>query len=167
VKAAPPGLSGRATLGRGQKVLEWNVEKRPTRLGEHVPDLGVAELGVYMDAPAVASCEPRSDRELAADRHGPPVPDEDSRRDRREAVPGGEQAAGLVQRSGDEPAVDDARTCLVARAEREGGLVALDSLLGRPREVEALRVFAAAPTGRVVVGRDPAQRSPPRSKCAR
>jgi hypothetical protein len=167
VKPPPPGIPGRTSLRRRKEVLERDMEKRTARLGENVADLDVAELGVHVDPAAVAPRQPGGDRQLAADRHGPPVADEDSRRHGGEAVPGGEQAAGLVERGGDEPAVDDAGTGLVVPAEREGRLVALDPLLGRQRKVDALRVLAAAPAGRVVVGRDPAQRSPPRSKWAR
>jgi hypothetical protein len=167
VKAAPPGLAGGTAFRRREEVLERDMEKRTARLGEDVPDLGVAELGIHVDPAAVASRQPGGDGELAADRHGPPVAEEDPRRHRGEAVPGGEQAAGLVEGGGDEPAVDDAGARLVLRPEREGRLVPLDPLLGRAREMDAFRVLAAAPAGRVVMGRDPAQRSPPRSKWAR
>jgi hypothetical protein len=48
-------------------------------------------------------------------------------------VPGGEEAARLVERRAHEAAVDDSRPGLVALPEGEGRLVALDSLLGRKR----------------------------------
>ena len=167
VKTAPPRLSGRSAFRRGEEVLERNVEESTTGLGEHVPAFGVAELGINVDAPAMATGEPGRDDELAADRHGSAVAHEDPRRHRREAVPGGKEPAGFVQGRGDEAAVDDARAGLVVRAEREGSLVALDPLLRGKREADALRVVSAAPAGRIVMWRDPVQRRPPRSKCAR
>jgi hypothetical protein len=85
--------------------------------------------------------------------------------DGREAVPGDEQAADLVEERRDETAVDEPRTALVALVERERRLVAVRALPFGLGEVEADRVVAAAETGRVVVWWD-VQRRPPRSKCA-
>jgi hypothetical protein len=81
-------------------------------------------------------------------------------------VPCGEQSAGLVQRRADEPSVDDPGRRLVALAEREVGLVALDALIGRQGEVDAVRVISTPPARLVVVGQNPLYRSPPRSKWA-
>jgi hypothetical protein len=82
-------------------------------------------------------------------------------------VPGGEEAARFVERSSDEAAVDDPGRGLVALAERERRLVALDPFLGRAREVDAVRVFLPAPPARrVVVRGDDLYRRPPRSKWA-
>jgi hypothetical protein len=85
--------------------------------------------------------------------------------DGREAVPGDEQAADLVEERRDEAAVDEARPALVALVEREPRLVPVGAFLLGLGKVEADRVVAAAEAGRVVVWRD-VQRRPPRSKCA-
>ena len=81
-------------------------------------------------------------------------------------MPGGEEAAGFVQRRGNEAPVHEPRARLVAFVEAEVGLVSLCALLGGLRKVDSARVVAAAPAGRVVVRRDPAQRMPPCWKCA-
>jgi hypothetical protein len=82
-------------------------------------------------------------------------------------VPGGEEAAGFVERGGDEPAVREPRAGLVTFVEVEARLVALGALLARERKVNPRRIVAAAPAGWVVVRRDPRQRNPPCRKCAR
>ncbi|MGH3116669.1 MAG: hypothetical protein ACRDQ2_06050 [Gaiellales bacterium] len=82
-------------------------------------------------------------------------------------MPRREQAARLVESSGDEAAVDDAGAGLVAAAEGEGRLVTVDPLLLGQRQVDALGVVAAAPAGGVVVRRDAVYLRPPRSKWAR
>jgi hypothetical protein len=81
-------------------------------------------------------------------------------------VPRGEEAARLVQGGADKASVDDSRRGLVALAEGKRGLVALDSFSRWAGEVDAVRVVATAPTRRVVVRRNSAQRRPPRSKWA-
>lgn len=164
MKSTAPGLAGGASLRARQKVLERHVQEGPARLGEHLAF--EAQTAVDMDAPAAALRHPRGDLELAVDEHRPPVAHEDPCRHGRKPVPGGEQAAGLVERCPDEPAVDDSRPGLVALAEAEGRFVAFDPLLGRPREVDAVRVLLpATPTGGVMVRRDVYLR-PPRSKWA-
>ena len=84
-------------------------------------------------------------------------------------MPRGKEAGGLVQRGGHQAAVDDPRRGLVVVAERDDSLVALDSLFGGLRQMQAPRVVAAPPARRVVVRRDPPvdYRRPPRSKWAR
>ncbi len=140
------------------------MQEGAASLGE---DLAVhAEVAVDVDAPAAALGHPRGDRELAVDEHRPAVADEDPGGHGREAVPRGEEAAGLVQSGADEASVDDSRPGLMALAEGERRLVAVDSLLSGEGEVDAVRVVATAPTRRVVVRRDSAQRRPPRSKWA-
>jgi hypothetical protein len=140
------------------------MQEGAASLGE---DLAVqAEVAVDVDAPPAALGHPRGNLEIAVDEHGPAVANEDPGRHGRKAVPRGEEAAGFVQGGSDEPAVDESRPCLVALAERERCLVALDLLLRREREVDAVRIVATAPTRWVVVRRDSAQRRPPRSKCA-
>lgn len=143
------------------------MEEGASGLGEHVARLRVTELGIDVEAPPSAAGQPCAEGELAVDRHRLAVADEHAGGDRREAVPGGEETAGLVQSGRDEAAVDDARACLVPRAEGEGGLVALDPLLDRLGEADPIRIVPAAPAERVVVRRDPRYRRPPRSKCAR
>ena len=167
MKAPPPRLAGGAAFGRGEEVLERNMEQGPSGLGEDVARLRVPELGIDVEAPPSAPGQPRRNPELAVDPHRLAVADEDAGCHGREAVPGGEKPAGLVEGGCDEAAVGDARARLVARAEGEGRFVVLDSLLGRLREADPLGVVAAAPAERVVVRRDLRYRRPPRSKCAR
>jgi hypothetical protein len=149
-------------------MLERHVQERSARLGENVFAGAVAKLGVDVDATAVAACQPGRERELPVDRHGPPEADEDARRDGREAVPGGKEAARFVEGGRHEPAVHDAGPRLVARTEAEGRLVTLDPLLGGLGQAEAVGVVAAAPAEGVVMrGNAGFYLSPPRSKCAR
>jgi hypothetical protein len=145
-------------------VLEGHVQEGAARLGQ---DSALAtQSAVDVDPPAAALRHPCGDLELPVDEDGAPVTDEDPCGHGREAVPGGEKAAGLVQGGADEPPVDDSRTGLVSLAEGEGSLVALDAFFGRAGKVDPLRVVAAPPTRRIVVRRYPVYRRPPRSKCA-
>jgi hypothetical protein len=164
VKPPSPGFACRTALGGGEKVLERNVEEGGARLGEHLGSL--PKFSVDMNAPAAALGYPRGDGEGSVDEDGPAVADEDPRCHGGEAVPGGEEAAGFVERSSDEAAVDDPGCGLVALAERERRLVALDPLLAGDRKMNALGVVPAPPTEGVVVRRDARYRNPPRSKCA-
>ena len=97
------------------------------------------------------------------------IADEDPRRHGREAIPGGEESAGLVEEGGDEPTVDDPRPALVSLLEVDVGLVELPALDLRRRQPEPEGRLPAAPAGRVVVRRDVerAHRRPPRSRWAR
>ncbi len=142
------------------------MEECAPGLGEDV--VLVTEGGVDVQAPAARACEPRLELELAVDPDGPPVADEDARGDGREPVPGREQPARLVERGGDEAAVDDAGPALVALVERERRALALEPLLPRLRQSEPLRIVAAPPAGRIVVGRDHQTFSkvPRRSSCS-
>ena len=145
-------------------MLERHMQEGTARLCE---ELAFAAQGaVDMDSPPAALRHPRCDLELAVDEDGTAVADEDPRGDGRKAVPRGEKAAGLVQGGSDETAVDDSRTGLVALAESERRLVALDAYFDRAGKMDPLRVFAAPPTRRIVVRRYPIYRRPPRSKCA-
>jgi hypothetical protein len=82
-------------------------------------------------------------------------------------VPGREQSASLVQGGADEPSVDDSGCRLMAFAEREPRVVALNALLGGKGKVDAVLVVSAPPAGWVVMRRYAAfYRSPPRSKWA-
>jgi hypothetical protein len=81
-------------------------------------------------------------------------------------VPRGEEAASLVQGGADNASVDDPRRSLVTLTEGKRRLVAVDALLRWRGELDAVRVVATAPTRRVVVRRNSAQRRPPRSKWA-
>ena len=145
-------------------MLERHVQEGAAGFGE---DLAVqAEVAVDVDAPPAALGHPRSDRELAVDQHGSAVADEDPGGHGREAVPRGEESARFVQRSADEASMDDARRGLVTLAEGEPCVVPLDPFSRRAGEMDAVRVVATAPTRRVVVRRNSAQRRPPRSKCA-
>jgi len=146
-------------------VLERDVEKGAACFGQDLR--AVAKLGLHVQAPAAAVGHPRGNGELPVDESRAAVADEDTNGHRREAVPGGEEAARLVEGGAHEAPVDDPRAGLMALPEGEGRLVALYPLLGRKRKVDALRVVSAAPALRVMVGRDPPlYRRPPRSKCA-
>ena len=125
-----------------------------------------SEVAVDVDAAPAALGHPRGDRKLAVDEHGLAVADEDSGSHGREAVPRGEEAARLVQGGANNASVDDPRRSLVTLAEGKRRLVAVDALVGREGEVDAVRVVAATPTRRVVVRRNAVQRRPPRSKWA-
>jgi hypothetical protein len=146
-------------------MLERHVEEGAARFGQDL--LAVAELGVHMQAPAAAVGHPGGNGELPFDESGAAVADEDANGHRREAVPGGEEAARFVEGGAHEAAVDDSRPGLMALPEREGRLVALDSLLGRKRKVDALWVVSASPARGIMMRRYAAlYLSPPRSKCA-
>jgi hypothetical protein len=165
VKSPAPGLSGRAPLRRGEEVLERHVEEGAAGLGKHVRTL--PQLGVHMETTAAAVHHPGGNGQPAVDQHGRPVTDEHPDGDAREPVPCGEQSGGLVQRRADKPSVDDPGRRLVAVAEPEIGLVAVDALLGRQWEVNAVRVLVPTPPARrVMVWGNPLYRRPPRSKWA-
>ena len=167
VKAPPPRLAGGASFGGDEEVLEGDVQQGASGLGEQVTRLRVAEVGVDVETPASAARQPRGEGELAVDGHRLAIADEHAGGDRREAVPGREEATGLVESGRDEATVDDARACLVTGAEGEGGFVALNPLLDRLGEADSIRILPAAPAERVVMRWDPVYRRPPRSKCAR
>jgi hypothetical protein len=69
-------------------------------------------------------------------------------------VPGRQEAAGLIEGGADEPAVDKPRCRLMLLDEGEARLVVGQPLARGDRKVDAGRVLAAAPTGRVVMRRD-------------
>jgi hypothetical protein len=146
-------------------MLERDVQERCTGLGEYLI-IAVDQLSVDMGPAAAGVRHPGAHDKLTVDRHRPAVADEDARGDGGEAVPGGEEPARLVERCGDETAVNQPGPCLVALVEAEARLVTLGALLGRKRKANAVRIVAAAPAGWVMVRRDPAQRSPPCWKCA-
>ena len=109
------------------------MQEGPARLGE---DLALeAEIAVDVDAPPATLGHPRANLQVAVDEHRPPIADEDPRGHAREAVPRGEEAAGLVKCGADEPAVDDPRPGLMPLAKGEGRLVAVDPLLCGQGEV--------------------------------
>jgi hypothetical protein len=139
------------------------MEECGSRLGQ---DFVVVEKpAVDVRAPAARIGHPTADDEVAIDVNGPPVAHEYPRGHGRKAVPGGEQAARLVERGGDEAAVNEPRRRLVALVEPEPCVVLGRPLLARMRQVDSGWI-AAAPAGWVVMRRDLAQRSPPWWKCA-
>jgi hypothetical protein len=144
-------------------MLERHVQEGAPRLGEELAP--VPEVSVDVDPSTTALRHPGGDPKLPVDEHGPAIADEHPGGDHREAVPGAQEAARLVERRAHETPVDDPRPGLVALPEGEGRLVALDPLLRGEREVNAVRVVATPPTRRIVMGRD-VYRRPPRSKCA-
>lgn len=144
-------------------MLEGNVEERRPGLREDL--VPISELAVHVHPAPAAVGDPGGDAQAAVDQDGAPVADENPRRDGRESVPGGEQAASLVQRGADQASMDDPRSRLVVLGKGEGRLIALDSLLRRKRKVDPMRIVATTPACRVVVRRN-VYRRPPRSKCA-
>jgi hypothetical protein len=145
-------------------VLQRNVQEGAARLGEDL--VAVAEVPVDVDPPAAAVRHPGRDPKPAVDEDGPAVADEHPRRDHGEAVPGSEQAARLVERRADEPAVDDPGCRLVNLFEAEARLIALRADFGGQRKMDAVRVLLPATPARGVVVRRDLYRRPPRSKCA-
>ena len=164
MKSPPPGFAGGPSFRTREEVLERHVQEGAASFGE---DLSVqSEVAVDVDPAPAALGHPRGDRKVALDEYGPAVADEDPGGHGREAVPRGEEAARLVEGRADNASVDDPRRSLVALAEGKRRLVAVDALLRWWRELDAVRVVATAPTRRVVVRRNSAQRRPPRSKWA-
>src|SRR5947208_10744329 len=141
-------------------MLKRDVDEGNARLRQ---DLALVEqLSPHPDPPPLGLFDDGMHGQLAVDRDRPPVKHEHASRYAGEAIPGREEAATLVEKRGDEAAVDEARPALVTLVESEAGLVALDTLAFRWREVKPDPVLAAAETGRVVMRGD-AQRIPPRS----
>ena len=137
----------------------------PRPLGRCEQLRGVPELSPHVEAAPAILDEFGANRQLPVDVDGALKADRELRRYRGEAVPGGEQTGGFVERSADEATVDEPRAGLVVLAEREGRAVRGRADLGRLRKVDPGWVVAAAPARGVVVRRD-AYRRPPRSKCA-
>jgi hypothetical protein len=149
-------------------VFEGHVEEGGAGLGEHV--VAVAQVRVHVDSPAARAGDPRRQGQLAIDRDRLAVAHEDPGRHGGELVPGGEEAAGLVERGSYETAVDDPGSGLVPLSKREGRLVAIQSFPLGKREMNSLRVVATAPASGIMMGRYARFRvylSPPRSKWAR
>ena len=92
-------------------MLERHVEKGRSCLGKDVTAVG--ELPVDVQPASSLAHEARADEELGVDRNGMPVADEDPGGNGREAVPGGEEAARLVEGGCDEPAVYESRPGLM------------------------------------------------------
>ena len=87
-------------------MLERHVHERDPRLGEQL--VGVPELSPHVHAAALLLLDERTAQQRPVDRHRPAVAQKDPPGDDREAVPGCEQAADLVQEGGDHPAVRQA-----------------------------------------------------------
>jgi hypothetical protein len=150
-------------LGRLQEVIEWDVNEREPGLGQQLARL--PELSADVHSATLLVFDPRAHRERRVDWDRPPVAEEYPAGDRREAVPGRDEPARLVDERRDHSAVGQARPALVALVEGEGRLVPVAALRLGLRKPEADRVVAAPEAGRVVMRRD-LQRMPPRSKCA-
>ena len=109
-----PRLGGRAALGRGEEVLERDVQEGAVGLGEQL--VAVAQLAGDLDPPAAVRGHARRDPERPVDRDRAAVADRDPGGHGREPVPGREQPARLVERGADDAAVRDSRAALVVRA---------------------------------------------------
>ena len=162
-KALRPKVASGTALGRAQEVLERHVDEGPVGIGEELA--AVPQVAVDLKAPPSAFTELRGDLQRGVDVHRLEEPDREAGGDRGEAVPGGEQPAGLVECGCDEAAVGEPGRRLVLGTEREGCVVGGEALLLGRRERDPVGVVATTPAARVVVGRD-LQRMPPRSKCA-
>src|SRR5256885_10334471 len=148
---APPLFGGRLPFRRAEKVLQRHVDEGATSLREDV--VPVDDLAGDVNPTAALVLDPGLDQQFGVDRHRTAEVDEEPARHGREAVPGGQEPAGLVERGGDEPTVHKPRRGLVSLVELEIGLV-----LGQPfafglAQVDSERVVSAAPTGRIVVRR--------------
>ena len=144
-------------------MLERYVDERAFRVGEEL--LAVPQLAADLQPAPTLVAELRGDGKGAVDVHGLQEADREARGDGREAVPGGEEAAGLVQRCADEPAVDEPRCRLMLLAERETGAVRVQALPLGGGQADSGGIGATTPAARLVVWRN-LQRMPPRSKCA-
>ena len=114
----------------------------------------VVELAGDLEPAPPACQDPGSQAELAVDRDRLPVADRDPRRHGREAMPGREQPAGLVEGRADDPAVDEPRAALVLEPKGDRRLVPLGADRGRQREPQAVGMNAAPEAGGIVRGRD-------------
>jgi hypothetical protein len=107
-------------------VLERHVDERALPVGEEL--LAVPELAADLEPPPALVLELGRDRESAVDVDRLEEPDREPRRYRRKAVPRREQAARLVERRADQPAVDQPRRGLMLLTEREGCVVRAQAL---------------------------------------
>jgi hypothetical protein len=98
-------------------VLERDVDERALGVGEEL--VPVPELAADFEPPSTLVLELRRDGEGAIDVDGLQEPDREARRDRGEAVPRRKQAASLVERRADEPAVNEPRRGLMLLPEGE------------------------------------------------
>jgi hypothetical protein len=152
LKALRPRLARSTTLRRGEEVLERNVEEGAVRLGQQL--VAVTELGRDLDPAASFGRHTRGHVERPVDRRRLAIADRDPRRHGREAVPGREQAARLVEGRPDDAAVRDPGTALVMDAERDLGRVGVGALRDRKRQPQPQLVVAAAEARRIVMRRD-------------
>ena len=144
-------------------MLERNVDERDASFGQQL--IGLPELAAHVDAAPLLVFDPGVHQQRLVDRNGPAVAEEHPAGDGREAVPGGDEPARLVDQRRDHAPVRQAGPALVALVERERRLIAVCALLLRVWKMKSDRVVAAPEAGGVVVRRD-LQRMPPRSKCA-
>src|SRR5205085_3789749 len=148
---APPFFGGGLTLGRVEEPLERDVNERATGLRKNF--VAVDDLPGDVDPAAVLVLDSGLNEQFRVDRYWAAKVDEKPAGHCWEAVPGGEQPAGLVERRGDETAMHETRRRLVALVELEIGLVLGQPLaLGEP-QVDPERVVSATPAGRIMVRR--------------
>jgi hypothetical protein len=147
-------------------VLEGDVQEGG--LGFRERRVAVEKVAADVNPPAARGLDPHPHEQLRIDGDRPAIAHEHPRRHGREAKPGREQPARLVERRGDEAAVDEPRPGLMALVEMDVGLVQLRALLLGCGQVEAERVVAAAEARRIVMRRNDRRvyLSPPRSWCA-
>lgn len=122
---APP-LAGRASFGCPQEVFERHVDEGALRVSEEL--VAFSQFASDVQPTPAFALELRGDHQRAVDVHRLQEADGKARGHRWEAVPGRKQTARLVERSADEPAVDEARRGLVLLAEREACAVRAQTL---------------------------------------
>ena len=157
--ARPSGVARKCSSGTWRKAVRASASTSPSS-----PSRSSASMRIRRPWLPVSLGR---DGELAVDGHRPPVAHEDPCGHRREPIPRGEEAAGLVERGGDEAAVHDPGAGLVARPEGERRLVALAAFFGRSGRPSPPGVSPHPQHAGSWCGGIGAQRSPPRSKCAR
>src|SRR5215210_186601 len=133
-------------------MLQRDVDKRARAFGEQL--LRVFELSGDFDPATTLALQHGGDGEGTVDVDRLEKPDREPSGDGGEAVPGREEAAGLVERGADESAVDEAGRCLVLRVECEGRGVRRRTFFARDGESDPGRIVAATPAGRIVMWRN-------------
>lgn len=144
-------------------MLERDVDEGTVGIGEQL--VSVSELAMDLESAAAGLAELGRNLQWCVDMDRLQEADRKAGGDRREAVPGGEKAAGFIERGSDEAAVREPGCRLMLVAKREGRAVLAQALLRRRRESDSGGVLATTPAARVVVRGD-LQRIPPRSKWA-
>src|SRR5207245_1928536 len=130
-----PCLSGSPALGRGEKVLQRDVQECRASLGERLGPL--SQSRAHVDSASARRLQLGPKEQLRVDRDGVAVADEDPCRHRGKPVPRRKEPARLVERRRHEPPVDDAGAGLMPFVDVRVRLVLLDPLALRQRAAQA------------------------------